>query len=297
MIRTLVSISLSAFLLVGCATAYTPKWLDVMKDSAIITKDGAVEVAHGDIGMGLFDLGFGPLMLILETAALPVPILMDVVTLGGTLSEEQSAALVSAGVAAAAYGTHQNTPGPYRAAQAAPTPAVAPQAVTTTSRNPYEDATPVQASGSSGLPEPPTPTTHASTGEPHSGFTYDDTNHSQCLSIRASGQNTGSRMAYGHYQMINNCSYPLVAQICTVTDNADGSPSDSWDKFRDGAPCPGGWGGTEFTAGEVKSERTWFEFRNIRFHAYACRKGWSIVNQQDKSIYLIGEQYRCRIYH
>lgn len=174
-----------------------------------------------------------------------------------------------------------------------------PPAVTTTSSNPYgnNSATttssyPATSSGGSARPS----ATNASTDNRRSGFTYDDTNHSQCLSIRATGQNRGSRMAYGHYQLINHCGYPITAQICTVSDNADGSPSDSWNKFQDGAPCPGGWGGAAFKAGEVEDSKTWFEFRNIRFHAYICREGWSIVNMQDKSIFLIGERYRCRIY-
>lgn len=184
-------------------------------------------------------------------------------------------------------------------ATARPAPAAIPPAVTTTSSNPYGNNSATTPSSypdtSSGVSAPPS-ATNASTGNRRSGFTYDDTNHSQCLSIRTTGQNRGSRMAYGHYQLINNCGYPIMAQICTVSDNADGSPSDSWNKFQDGARCPGGWGGAAFKAGEVQDSKTWFEFRNIRFHAYICREGWSIVNMQDKSIFLIGERYRCRIY-
>lgn len=182
------------------------------------------------------------------------------------------------------------------------------RAVITTSRNPYENnssqsigMTTSSAGNDSGVAMPPAPgsTTSrptSSSGNRPSGFTYDDTNHSQCLSIRATGQNSGSRMAYGHYQLTNRCNYPITAQICTVSDNADGSPSDSWNRFQDGAPCPGGWGGAAFKAGETQNSKTWFEFRNIRFHAYICREGWSIVNRQDKSVFRIGEQYRCRIY-
>lgn len=184
-------------------------------------------------------------------------------------------------------------------ATARPTPAAISPAVTTTSSNPYSSNSATTRSSypdtSSGVSAPPS-ATNASTGNRRSGFTYDDTNHSQCLSIRSTGQNRGSRMAYGHYQLINNCGYPITAQICTVSDNADGSPSDSWNKFQDGAACPGGWGGAAFKAGEVQDSKTWFEFRNIRFHAYICREGWSIVSMQDKSINLIGERYRCRIY-
>lgn len=176
---------------------------------------------------------------------------------------------------------------------------ISARAVTTTSSNPYENSSrptaPSHPDTSSGVSLPP-PAGSASAGNRRSGFTYDDTNHSQCLSIRATGQNRGSRMAYGHYQLTNNCGYPITAQICTVSDNADGSPSDTWNRFQDGAPCPGGWGGAAFKAGETQASRTWFEFRNIRFHAYICREGWSIVNRQDKSVYLIGERYRCRIY-
>ncbi len=188
---------------------------------------------------------------------------------------------------------------------------IAARAVTTTSSNPYANNTSQgsvtsgsDAGSDSGVPAPPAPgqvssrpgSGTANTGNRRSSFTYDDTNHSQCLSIRATGQNSGSRMAYGHYQLTNRCSYPITAHICTVSDNADGSPSDSWNKFQDGAPCPGGWGGASFKAGETQNSKTWFEFRNIRFHAYICREGWSIVNMQDKSVYLIGERYRCRIY-
>ena len=178
---------------------------------------------------------------------------------------------------------------------------IAARAVTTTSRNPYETSnsttTSPQPDTSSGVSlPPPVASSTPAAGNRRSGFTYDDTNHSQCLSIQATRQNTGSRMAYGRYQLTNRCNYPIKAQICTVSDNADGSPSDSWNRFQDGAPCPGGWGGAAFKAGESQESRTWFEFRNIRFHAYICRDGWSIVNRQDKSVYLIGEQYRCRIY-
>lgn len=177
---------------------------------------------------------------------------------------------------------------------------IAARAVTTTSVNPYSSSTtsstPVISNGGSGVQAPPAPVSNASGGNTRPGFTYDDTNHSNCLTIQASRANTGHALAYGHYQLTNRCNYPITAHICTVSDNADGSPSDSWNRFQDGAPCPGGWGGASFKAGETQESRTWFEFRHIQFRAYICREGWSIVNTQDKPIYLIGERYRCRIY-
>lgn len=111
----------------------------------------------------------------------------------------------------------------------------------------------------------------------------------QCISIQAVGTNTGSKMAYGEYKLINNCNIALKVHSCIVSDRADGSLSESYKNFRSGSRCPGGYGGTELQPNEIKINRTWFEYNHIKGEFRACPLKWDIVDDN-----YIGSQYSCR---
>lgn len=130
---------------------------------------------------------------------------------------------------------------------------------------------------------------------------YDDDDHGQCISIQTEGApvNTGREIAYGHYQLINNCGYPLKVLLCITPDRADGSPS-HFDEHQDGSKCPGGgWGMTSINAREEKNDqRTWYEFDNLKWSAMACREGWDFVAVNGQPLVAnppIGTTYSCRM--
>ncbi|HNE26654.1 MAG TPA: hypothetical protein PLH12_05895, partial [Pseudomonadales bacterium] len=124
----------------------------------------------------------------------------------------------------------------------------------------------------------------------------DDVDHSKCFSVKPSFQNSGSRMAYGHYKLINNCAYPIKARTCITTDLMEGSSN--YDLHQDGAKCPGmGWMLSELEANEVEEGREWFEYSRIKWDVQVCRKDWSFVGSDGESYpsNILGEKYGCRI--
>lgn len=128
-------------------------------------------------------------------------------------------------------------------------------------------------------------------------YLYDDINHGKCPLIKPIAENTGSQMAYGHYQLINTCSYPVKLMACVSTDRADGTPAPNYAKHVSGTECPGmGWGGTTLDANEVKEERAWYQYRNIRWSFIVCREGWDFVGSDGISFpsKRIDAEYRCR---
>ncbi|WP_218647274.1 hypothetical protein [Sphingobium lactosutens] len=128
-------------------------------------------------------------------------------------------------------------------------------------------------------------------------YLYDDMNHGNCPFIKPIAEEMGSQMAYGHYQLINTCSYPIILMTCINPDRADGTPAPNYDKHLAGAECPGiGWGGTALDANEVKDERSWYQYRNIRWAVMVCREGWDFVGRDGSSFpsKMIDAEYRCR---
>ena len=127
-------------------------------------------------------------------------------------------------------------------------------------------------------------------------FMYDDTNHSNCVSVQLVNGNTGSKLAYGRYNQVNRCAYPIKLLMCVTVDNADGKPSPNYDNHQDGLKCPGmGWGGTTLNANETKESKTWFEYRNIKWQARACREGWDFIGEDGRfPSDTLGAKFSCR---
>lgn len=126
---------------------------------------------------------------------------------------------------------------------------------------------------------------------------YDDIDHGKCVSVQPTGQNTGSGLAYGHYQLINGCSYPIKLRTCITTDRADGTPTPTFDQHQDGQKCPGmGWLGGDLEANEVTNGKEWFEYSHIKWDIQACRADWSFVGPDGQTYPgpLLGEPYGCR---
>jgi len=113
-----------------------------------------------------------------------------------------------------------------------------------------------------------------------SGFEYDNYDHTNCISVNAEKRS----LVYK-----NGCSYPIYMQFCQVTDD-----SDSYSRFQDGGRCPGGWGGTRIQANSSYNSPAWNDFNKYRFFMYACKDGWSPVNENRQNIFLINESWLCR---
>jgi hypothetical protein len=130
-----------------------------------------------------------------------------------------------------------------------------------------------------------------------SAFLYDDDDHSQCVDVQAIGESVGTGLAYGHYRLVNKCAYPIKLLTCIDADRADGSPAGNYDAHEEGRPCPGmGWLGTALTANEVKDEREWFRYRNLKWEVRACREGWDFVGEDGANFpaNTLGSRFRCR---
>ncbi|PTU32555.1 tetratricopeptide repeat protein [Stenotrophobium rhamnosiphilum] len=131
-----------------------------------------------------------------------------------------------------------------------------------------------------------------------SPWIYDDVDHGECVDVVGVPPTRFNEMAYGLYKLINNCSYAVKLLVCLHTDRADKKPSPDFDRHQDGVPCPGfGWGGTTLKAKETKSERTWYEYRNIKWKVRACREGWDFATEDGEPLpfrSLIDDNYTCR---
>ena len=128
-------------------------------------------------------------------------------------------------------------------------------------------------------------------------YLYDDVNHGNCVSVKVAAGNTGSKLAYGRYSLINRCAYPLKLLACVNVDSADGKPSPTFDNHQDGQKCPGmGWGGTTLKASEIKENKTWFEYRNIKWQIRACREGWDFIGEDGRyPSDILGARFSCRM--
>lgn len=129
-------------------------------------------------------------------------------------------------------------------------------------------------------------------------YLYDDVNHGNCVSVKVVAGNTGSKLAYGRYNLINRCAYPLKLLACVNVDSADGKPSPTFDNHQDGQKCPGmGWGGTTLKASEIKENKTWFEYRNIKWQIRACREGWDFIGEDGRyPSDILGARFSCRMW-
>jgi hypothetical protein len=128
----------------------------------------------------------------------------------------------------------------------------------------------------------PSDSQSASGSSSSSGFLYDNYDHTRCISVNA--ELNKRRLVYK-----NGCSYPIYVRFCQVTDD-----SASYNQFQDGGKCPGGWGGMNIQANGSDFMRAWSDFNNYRFFMYACKEGWSPVNETGNTPSNINESWLCR---
>lgn len=126
---------------------------------------------------------------------------------------------------------------------------------------------------------------------------YDDVDHDNCVSVETQPPKWGTEMAYGHYKLINSCNYPIQVRICVTADRADGTPSPEFEQHKDGLKCPGiGWGMSMLQASAVSKERTWYEYKRLKWEIRACREGWNLIGADGEAYSddLLGGKYGCR---